>query len=157
MTAAPDRFAVAADTLISTFARIRRAGRRQAGRPEELGSLTGSQLELLKLVRRRPGVSVADAAAELRLAANTVSTLVRELTDARLLIRRVSASDRRVASLDVAPRINEQIDAWRDRRVLALARAIEDRPRAEREQLLAAVPALQAVAASLETGAPNYE
>jgi DNA-binding MarR family transcriptional regulator len=141
---------VAADVLISTFARIRRAGRRQSGRPEELGSLAGAQLELLKLVRRRPGVSVADAAAELRLAANTVSTLVRELTEARLLIRRVSAEDRRVASLEVSPRINEQIDAWRDRRVVALAGAIDDLPQRDRERLLAAVPALERVAAQLE-------
>ncbi|HEY1635005.1 MAG TPA: winged helix-turn-helix transcriptional regulator, partial [Acidimicrobiales bacterium] len=69
-----------ADELLTNIASIRRAGRRQAGRPVELSSLTGAQLELLRLVRRRPGVSIADAAQELRLAPNTVSTLVRQLT-----------------------------------------------------------------------------
>jgi hypothetical protein len=48
-------------------------------------------------------------------------------------MRRVSGEDRRVASLEVSPRINEQIDAWRDRRVVALAGAIDDLPQRERE------------------------
>jgi hypothetical protein len=34
----------------------------------------GPQVELVRVVRRLPGVSVADAAAELRPAPNTVST-----------------------------------------------------------------------------------
>jgi DNA-binding CsgD family transcriptional regulator len=59
-------------TLVAQTARIRRAGRRYSGRPVELSLLTGAQLELVRLVRRRPGLSVADAAQELGLAANTV-------------------------------------------------------------------------------------
>ena len=65
-----------ADELLGTMASIRRSGRLVASRPVELSALTGSQVDLVRLVRRRPGVSVTEAAAELRLAANTVSTLV---------------------------------------------------------------------------------
>jgi DNA-binding MarR family transcriptional regulator len=149
---APERTSAAADTLLSTFARIRRAGRRHSERPAKLGSLTAAQLELLRLVRRRPGVSVADAARELSLAANTVSTLVRELSEAGLLMRHVSDLDRRVASLELAADIREQIDAWRDRRVVALTAAIDELPAADREQLLDAVPVLERVSEDLEAG-----
>ena len=146
------RTSLAADTLLSTFARIRRAGRRHSGRPAELGSLTSAQLELLRLVRRRPGVSVADAARELGLAANTVSTLVRDLSEAGLLIRHVSAVDRRVARLELTAGIRGQIDAWRDRRVVALTAAIDELTDADRERLLDAVPVLERVAEQLEAG-----
>ena len=68
---------------------IRRSGRRHAGRPEELSQLTGSQLELVRLLRRRPGISVNQVADELNLAPNTVSTLVRQLVDAGFVVRRL--------------------------------------------------------------------
>jgi DNA-binding MarR family transcriptional regulator len=150
--AADPRSVEAANTLLSTFARIRRAGRRQSGRPAELGPLTTAQLELLRLVRRRPGVSVADAARELSLAANTVSTLVRELSEAGLLIRRMSEADRRVAALELAAHIRQQIDAWRDRRVVALTTAIDELCSGDRDRLLDAVAVLERVADRLEAG-----
>lgn len=143
-----DHLAVA-DQLISTIARIRRAGRRQ-GRPSELRELTGAQLELLRLVGRQPGVSVAVAARELRLAANTVSTLVGRLTDAGLLVRSVSDSDRRIAMLDLSAGIREQIDAWRDRRVVSLAAAVGDLGADEQRGFADAVALVERVAGLLE-------
>jgi DNA-binding MarR family transcriptional regulator len=113
-----------ADRLLAAMASLRRTLRRRALRPTELFSLTGSQLELVRLVRRQPGVSVAEAASELRLAPNTVSTLVRQLSDLRLLSRSADASDRRVARLDLSTDIRRKVDAWRDRRVDALTSAM---------------------------------
>ena len=49
--------------------------------------LPTAQSELLRLVAARPGISVAEAARELRLAPNTVSTLVGRLADQGLLSR----------------------------------------------------------------------
>jgi len=138
--------------LLSTIARIRRAGRRQAGRPAELRSLTGAQQELLRVVSRRPGVSVADAAAELRLAPNTVSTLVGSLSQQGLLVRGVSESDRRVVRLELSGVIREQIDAWRDRRVVALAAAVGALPLGEQERLLEATAIMADVAELLDAG-----
>jgi DNA-binding MarR family transcriptional regulator len=69
-------------------------------------------------------VSVAEAASELRLAPNTVSTLVRQLSDLRLLSRSADTSDRRVARLDLSADIRRKVDAWRDRRVDALTSAM---------------------------------
>ena len=141
-----------ADQLLATIGAIRRAGRRQSGRPDELSSLPGAQLELVRLLRRRPGVSVAEAASELRLAANTVSTLVGELSEAGLLVRSIDQADRRVARLDLAPEMRRTVERWRDRRVDALAAAFERLSSAERRRLAAALPCLEHLAGSLEEG-----
>jgi DNA-binding MarR family transcriptional regulator len=139
-----------ADGLLATLAAIRRAGRRYSTRPVELSSLTGAQLELARLVRRRPGSSIASAAEELRLAPNTVSTLVGELTAAGLLLRRVDPRDRRVASLELAPALGRKIDAWRDRRATALGDAIRRLDDGERLRVESALPVLARIADELE-------
>jgi DNA-binding MarR family transcriptional regulator len=135
-----------ADELLAAMASIRRSGRRRSGRPVELAELNGSQLELVRLVRRRPGVSVADAAEELRLAPNTVSTLVGQLTDSGMLLRLADESDRRVARLDLAGATRRNVDAWRDRRVVDLAAAMARLPAPDRRRLEEAVPALSRLA-----------
>ncbi len=136
----------AADELLSAIASIRRTGRRVAERPAELSALTGAQLELARLVRRRPGISVAEAASELRLAPNTVSTLVRQLTDTRLMLRRVGESDRRTARLELSVDLRQRIDAWRDRRTVALGASIERMPARDQRLLLEAIPVLERLA-----------
>jgi len=110
------------------MASLRRATRRAALRPEELSSLTGAQLELIRLVRRRPGISVAEAAFELTLAPNTVSTLVKQLCELGFMIRTADPADRRMARLDLRPDIRRKVDAWRDRRVEVLALAMSRLP-----------------------------
>lgn len=144
-----------ADELLTAMASIRRTGRRRSARPAELAPLTGSQLELVRLVRRRPGVSVADAARELTLASNTVSTLVGQLTRAGLVVRQVDASDRRVARLELTAEIHGKVAAWRDRRLVALAEAIGRLPPTDQHLLAAAMPVLVKLAEALdEEGAP---
>jgi DNA-binding MarR family transcriptional regulator len=136
----------AADELLSAMAAVRRAGRQRGGRPPELAGLTSAQLDLVKLLRRRPGLRVADAARELRLAPNTVSTLVGELVDAGFLERGVDSADRRVARLDLATEVRRKLERWRDERVVALAGAIDRLPSADRRALLRAIPLLGEVA-----------
>jgi len=134
-----------ASELLSASASLRRATR-LAGRPVEFAELTGAQLDLLRLVRRRPALSVAEAAAELRLAPNTVSTLVRELTDARLLVRSADPADRRVARLRLAPNMQRKVDGFRDRRAALLSRAIDELPAADRSVLDASTAILSELA-----------
>jgi DNA-binding MarR family transcriptional regulator len=112
-----------AEELLGALSTVRRAALKNAAKPVELTSLTGAQLELVRLVRRRPGVSVAEAAAALRLAPNTVSTLVRALTDKGVMTRFVDPADRRVARLDLDPGVRRKVHAWRDRRAEAVAAA----------------------------------
>ncbi len=139
-----------ADELLAVIASIRRTGRRDSERPPELYSLSSAQVELVRLVRRRPGVSVTDAAAQLRLAANTVSTLVGSLTQAGLLLRTVDERDRRVARLALSPEMQEKMEAWRDRRLLALAGAIGDLEPGDERLLTSAMPVLGRLAEHLE-------
>jgi DNA-binding MarR family transcriptional regulator len=143
---------VVADALLTQTARIRRVGRRRQGRPEELARLTGAQLELVRLVRRTPGVSVTHAAAELGLAANTVSTLVRQLTEAGMLVRTPDPSDRRVARLELPESLARRVGAWRDRRLMALGDAIATLEPGEQATIAAAIALLGRVADELERG-----
>jgi DNA-binding MarR family transcriptional regulator len=138
-----------ADELLRTMGSIRRSGRRLAARPAELSALTGAQLDLVRVVRRRPGVSVGEAAEELRLAANTVSTLVRQLCDAGLLQRTADEADRRVARLELTDEPARRVGAFRDRRVAMLSEAMGELSEAEQERLADAVEALGRLAARL--------
>ena len=149
ITTATDQQAVA-DELLRQTARIRRVGRRRHGRPRELERLTGAQLELVRLVRRRPGVSVAQAAAELGVAANTVSTLVRELTAAGMLVRTTDPADRRVARLSLSESLDRRLGEWRDRRTVALGDAIGTLDPAEQATIASATELLGRVADELE-------
>jgi DNA-binding MarR family transcriptional regulator len=139
-----------ADAFLAAAASIRRSLRRQAGRPVEFGTLTGSQLELIRLVRRRPGISVADAAKELRLASNTVSTLVGQLIHAGLVVRLIDPSDRRIARLELAEEIRGKVAAWRDRRTVVLGDAIASLAPEDRRHLTRALPILARLADDLE-------
>lgn len=138
-----------ADDLLAAMASLRRSGRLLAGRPLELSALTGSQVDLIRLVRRQPNISVARAADELGLAANTVSTLVRQLGQAGLLTRTRDPRDRRVARLDLSPATRRRVDAFRDRRVALLADAVTALSAADRAILEDAVGALSRLAAVL--------
>jgi DNA-binding MarR family transcriptional regulator len=143
----------AAAALLDAMSSIRRTTRRRAGRPAVLAQLTGSQLELVRLVRRRPGVSVAQAAEELRLAPNTVSTLVGQLTGAGLMSRLPDAQDRRIVRLELEPAMREKVSAWRDRRVEAVAAALAALPRQDRRRIEGMAELLQRVADALDAQA----
>jgi DNA-binding MarR family transcriptional regulator len=138
-----------ADELLSAMASIRRSGRLVAARPAELSALTGAQIDLVRIVRRRPGISVSEAAAELRLAGNTVSTLVRQLTASGLLVRTADAADRRIARLALTPEMQQAVGAFRDRRVAVLASAMQELPAADRTLLADAVALIGRLATRL--------
>jgi DNA-binding MarR family transcriptional regulator len=140
-----------ADELLTALSAIRRAARRSSGRPAEFAALTTAQLELARLVRRNPGISIAGAAEAMRLAPNTVSTLVGDLSTAGLLVRRTDPSDRRVARLELTDSWKRKIDAWRDRRVSAVDDAIRRLPADQRRRLERALPSLLGLAEELES------
>ncbi|MGW6281386.1 MarR family winged helix-turn-helix transcriptional regulator [Kribbella sp. NPDC055071] len=140
---------VLAEELLATLGLVRRHLRRTAGRPLALSSLSGSQAELIRTVRRNPGISVTDAAAELGLVANTVSTLVGQLTERGLLLREPDEADRRIARLTLTEPAREQVEAWRDRRTALVTQALEGLDGDEREALRAALPVLGVLAERL--------
>ena len=147
-TATHEVSSATAGALLASMAAIRRS-LRLAGRAPGFADLTGAQLDLVFLVRRRPGVSIAEAAQELRLAANTVSTLVRQLTRSGFLVRGVDKADRRVARLELTSETAHRVSRVRDRRVALVTAAIEGLPPGDRQRLEAAAPVLDLLAARL--------
>ena len=73
---------VLAGEVLAAISAVRRVTRRAARSAWRAELLPPAQSELLRLAAARPGISVAEAAHELRLAPNTVSTLVGRLTAA---------------------------------------------------------------------------
>jgi DNA-binding MarR family transcriptional regulator len=138
-----------AEELMAALGLVRRQVRRVARRPWPLSSLTASQTELVWLVRRHPGISVAEAAAELGLVPNTVSTLVGQLTGQGLLARRPDRRDRRVARLELTATARRQVEAVRDRRVAAVGEVLDRLDPSHVDALRAALPALAAIAERL--------
>ena len=140
---------VLAEELLAALGLVRRHLRRSAGRPGSLSTLTGSQTELVRTVRRNPGISVTEAAAELGLVANTVSTLVGQLIERGLLVRSPDDADRRVARLTLTEPAREQVEAWRDRRTALVTQALDGLETDDRDALRAALPVLDVLAERL--------
>jgi DNA-binding MarR family transcriptional regulator len=98
----------------------------------------------------RPGIGVAEAAQELRLAPNSVSTMVSKLAEDGLLSRGRDESDGRSVRLTVTEAGAARIDQWRDIRAELASRALEKLAPADRQALKAAVPALTRLAEQME-------
>lgn len=104
--------------LFHTVGTFRRQLRRTVG--GSFAGVTQSQAELLRLVGRRPGISVREAAQELGLAANTASTLVSKLVTDNLLVRTVDPDDRRIGRLRLTEPAQQLADQTRASRRAAL-------------------------------------
>ncbi len=136
--------------LLAAISAIRRIARRSARLVWQDEPLPPAQSELLRLAAAQPGLSVADAAHELRLAPNTVSTLVGRLTTAGLLDRARAVADGRSVRLSVTEKARQRIASWRDLRAELGARALDRLSAPDRATLAAALPALLRFAAELE-------
>jgi DNA-binding MarR family transcriptional regulator len=106
---------------------------------------------LLRLADRRPGITVAEAAHELRLAPNTISTLASKLAEQGLLNRGKDAADGRTALLTGTDKAARRIAEWRDPRPELAAKALEQLSANDRVAIAAAVPALLRLAEQMET------
>ncbi|MBQ0826965.1 MarR family winged helix-turn-helix transcriptional regulator [Streptomyces tagetis] len=133
------------DALVAVQRLIRRRVRREMSAPR----LGGAEAELLRLVVARPGISVSDAARELCLAGNSVSTLVNRLAAAGYLLRETDPSDRRAARLLPTPAAGTRLREWRRHRADLVRRQAARLDEADRAALRDAVPALRRLAARL--------
>jgi DNA-binding MarR family transcriptional regulator len=135
--------------LAAVVARLRRVLRR-AVRRHAVDPLPPAASDVLMAVANRPGVGVTEVADELRLAPNTVSTLVRQLVERDLLVRSTDPADRRAARLDITPAAEARIAAHRANRAETMQRALAHLDPAEREVLARAVPLLHRLTDALE-------
>ena len=109
---------------------------RTIGREPDPGyALPASELEIMRLLVRRPGLSVNDTAAELRLAPANVSTALRALEARGLLERRRDPADGRVVRLHPTEAAlthrSDQERAWGGALAAGAGRAAEGRGEAD--------------------------
>ncbi|WP_406630197.1 MarR family winged helix-turn-helix transcriptional regulator [Amycolatopsis sp. WGS_07] len=138
-----------AERVLTTVLGVRRVVRRRV-RAELPGPLPGSQVELLRVVHRNPGIGVAAAARELNLAGNSVSTLVNALTEAGLLRREVDPADRRAARLQLTDAARERIATWRRARIGLVSTALAQLSEEDTSAIVAALPALERLTEALK-------
>jgi DNA-binding MarR family transcriptional regulator len=146
-----DSSVVAARELLEATGLVRRTIRRALRQTAAPEPLPPTHCELLRLAESRPGITVAEAAQELRLAPNTVSTLVGKLTSDGLLTRSRGRTDGRTALLTVTASARKRLAERRDLRAELAGQALGRLSQADREALAAAVPALVRLAEEMET------
>lgn len=137
------------DALADVLSGIQRLIRRRLRQGLTGPRLRGAQTELLRLVAARPGIRVSDAAKELYLAGNSVSTLVNQLTTAGLLTRETDPEDRRSALLAPTPQALARLEYWQARRTELVRRQVAGLSEDDRAALEAALPALRRLAQHL--------
>jgi DNA-binding MarR family transcriptional regulator len=140
---------VAAELLAAVSA-VRRTTRRAVRAASVTEPLPPARSELLRLAARQPGITVAEAARELRLAPNTVSTMVGGLATQGLISRGRSSADGRTVRLTVTARARQRLSQWRDLRAELTGRALAGLPAHDQEALAAAIPALLRLAERME-------
>ena len=113
-----------ASALLTAIGAVRRTARRAVQQAWDQEPLPPARSELLRLVARRPGITVAEAAHELHLAQNTISTLVSKLAAEHLLDRGTDTADRRAVRLTVAPAGRARLAGYRDLRAELAGRAL---------------------------------
>jgi DNA-binding MarR family transcriptional regulator len=146
----PAQAQAAAAELFTAISVIRRAARRAARQAWTQQPLPPAQSELLRLAAARPGLTVADAAQELRVAPNTVSTLVGRLTEAGLLNREKSVHDGRTVLLTATGKAQQRLAEFRDLRAELAGQALARLTAHDQRALARAVPALLRLSEELE-------
>ncbi|MEU8580368.1 MarR family winged helix-turn-helix transcriptional regulator [Streptomyces abikoensis] len=142
------------DELAGVLSGIQRMARRRLWHGLPGPRPRGAQVELMRLVTARPGIGVSAAARELCLAANTVSTLVNQLMSAGLLRREADPGDGRAVLLFPTPSCGERLRDWDARRAALFREHVRELTDEDRAALVAALPALRRLAASMRAAEP---
>ncbi|RDG32815.1 MarR family winged helix-turn-helix transcriptional regulator [Streptomyces corynorhini] len=137
------------DSLAATLAGVQRTIRRRLRPTLASPPLRGAQVELLRLVAARPGIRVSDAAKELCLAGNSVSTLVNQLSRAGYLRRETDPEDRRSALLLPTQAATSRLGEWEAGRSALVREQVARLAEEDRAALAAALPALRRLAQNL--------
>ena len=139
-----------AGELLSAVGAVRRVARRAVRNSLTAQPLPPARSELLRLAARRPGISVAEAAHEMSLAPNSVSTMVSQLAADGLLRRGRASSDGRTVRLTPTSAGTERIAQLQDIRSDLAGRALGRLGEADRQAIRAAIPALTRLAEQME-------
>lgn len=129
--------------LADVIARLRRAMRRAARASDPGNALSVAQLELLSCLAERPGARPSELARLLRLAPNSVTTLVNGLRARNLITRASGGPDRRTVSLTLTPTGEQAVRQWHMTNAAILRNALAEVHPAWQHLLTAALPALR--------------
>jgi DNA-binding MarR family transcriptional regulator len=149
LTDDPPRIASLTVDLAKVLARIGRGLRYRTRAVREALEVTHSEAELLKLLDRKPSIRVHDAALDLGIASNSVSTLVKQLTRSGLVERASDPLDGRAAQLRLTPLAEEWVTRVGNAREGAIGRALASLDEVDRALLEAAVPAMGRLAKAI--------
>ena len=136
--------------LARALGRLHRALRRRVRESLSGPALPQSQVEVLRLLEREPGLRAREMAESLGLASNTVSTLLQQLDIKGYVEREVDSHDRRSARISLTPAAVERMTTWSDRRSVVLTEAMDTLEADDYEHMVACLPALEHLAAVLE-------
>jgi DNA-binding MarR family transcriptional regulator len=131
-----------ARTLTDVVTRLRRALRASIRTDYPWESLPMAQVELLQTLAERAPMRVGELASLLRLAPNTVSGLVSQLMEAKLVARDGDPADRRVARLSLTEAGQEQLVAWQQAHERRIGAALGRLSQVDRAAVRRALPAL---------------
>jgi DNA-binding MarR family transcriptional regulator len=141
--------------LTEVVTRLRRVLRTSIRTEFSWESLPMAQVELLQSLQEQDGARVGELAVALRLAPNSVSTLVLQLVDAGLVRRERDPGDRRAARLRLTDAGATRLGDWRRAHERRLAAALATLSPAERAAIGAAVPALTNLVVALDERPPQ--
>ncbi|CAI7973466.1 Transcriptional regulator, MarR family [Frankia sp. Hr75.2] len=128
--------------LTEVVTRLRRVLRSSIRADIPWESLPMAQVELLQCVAERDGTRVGELAGLLRLAPNSVSTLVAQLTDAGLVRRERDPADRRAVALRLTEAGEQALTGWLQAHERRIGTAMELLADHDRDAIIAALPAL---------------
>ena len=145
-----DRIRVEA-ALSDVVARLRRAMRRAARAIDVTSTLSVAQLELLSCLAENPRARPSQLARELRLAPNSVTTLVNGLSKQDMITRSDGGRDRRTVSLTLTAAGTEAVRTWHTTNAEILGAALDDLHPGWQHLLTAALPALRELVRAIDT------
>ena len=137
--------------LADVIARLRRAMRRAARASDPKMTLSVAQLELLSCIAENPGARPSQLARQLRLAPNSVTTLVNGLQTRNLITRATTDLDRRTVLLTLTPTGEQAVSRWHATNSAVLRDALIELHPAWQHLLSAALPALGELIHAIDT------
>lgn len=136
--------------LAEVVARLRRAMRRAARNADPSNTLSVAQLELLSCLAENPGAGPSRLAHVLRLAPNSVTTMVNGLRARDLVTRTSGEDDRRTVALELTALGREAVHRWHGHNAEILETAMARLHPAWQHLLTAALPALHQLVGAID-------
>lgn len=141
----------AAWQLTDVITRLRRVLRSSVRSDYPWESLPMAQVEILQRLTDEPGIRISEVARRHRLATNTVSTLVQQMTSAGLVERGADAQDRRAVVLTITDAGRSSLAGWRQANETRLEAALAVLTAPDQASIQRALPALGRLVAQLES------